>query len=139
VRDIPSPPAPEAVPGGTAPRTLRGVGVSAGVGAGPVHRLAGAVPEPPAGARHGGDADAERAAAVAALEAVAADLEERGERAAELGNADGRDVLGAQAMMARDPGLADGVAARIGEGTAAPRAVFEAFSVYREMLSGAGG
>ncbi|TYB49883.1 phosphoenolpyruvate--protein phosphotransferase [Actinomadura chibensis] len=117
---------------------MRGAGVSPGVGVGPVRTIAGAVPEPPAGARHGGDAAAERAVAAAALEAVAADLEDRGDRAAAVGNTDGRDVLNAQALMARDPGLAEGVAARIEEGAAAPRAVFEAFGVYREMLAGAG-
>ncbi|WP_425547407.1 phosphoenolpyruvate--protein phosphotransferase [Actinomadura vinacea] len=117
---------------------LRGAGVSPGIGAGPVRVLAGAVPEPPPGARHGGDAAAEKATALAALEAVAAELEARGEQAAALGNKDGQEVLGAQALMARDPGLADGVAAKVGEGTAAPRAVFEAFGVYREMLAGAG-
>ncbi|WP_433240345.1 phosphoenolpyruvate--protein phosphotransferase [Actinomadura nitritigenes] len=120
------------------PEILRGAGVSPGAGAGPVRRIAGAVPEPEAGSRHGGDAAAERDGALAALEAVAADLEERGARAAAAGNTDGRDVLNAQALMARDPGLADGVTAKIGEGTAAARAVFEAFGVYREMLAGAG-
>ncbi|MGI5206901.1 phosphoenolpyruvate--protein phosphotransferase [Spirillospora sp. CA-108201] len=117
---------------------MQGAGVSPGVGTGPVRTIAGAVPEPPAGSRHGGDAGAERDSALAALEAVAADLEERGERAAAAGNTDGRDVLNAQALMARDPGLADGVGARVGEGTSAARAVFEAFGVYREMLAGAG-
>ncbi|MFG2085805.1 MULTISPECIES: phosphoenolpyruvate--protein phosphotransferase [unclassified Spirillospora] len=120
------------------PDVLQGAGVSPGVGAGPVRSIAGAVPEPPAGSRHGGDAAAERDTALAALEAVAADLEERGGRAAEAGNAAGRDVLNAQALMARDPGLADGVRAKIDEGTAAARAVFEAFGFYREMLAGAG-
>ncbi|MVZ98928.1 phosphoenolpyruvate--protein phosphotransferase [Actinomadura sp. LD22] len=120
------------------PEVLRGAGVSPGVGAGPVRRIAGAVPEPDAASRHGGDAAAERDGALAALEAVAADLEERGARAAAAGNTDGRDVLNAQALMARDPGLAEGVTAKIGEGTAAARAVFEAFGVYREMLAGAG-
>ncbi|SNS48194.1 phosphoenolpyruvate--protein phosphotransferase [Actinomadura mexicana] len=117
---------------------MQGAGVSPGVGTGPVRTIAGAVPEPPAGSRHGGDAGAERDSALAALEAVAADLEERGERAAAAGNTDGRDVLNAQALMARDPGLADGVRAAIGEGTSAARAVFEAFGVYRAMLAGAG-
>ncbi|TYK53677.1 phosphoenolpyruvate--protein phosphotransferase [Actinomadura decatromicini] len=117
---------------------MHGAGVSPGVGVGPVRTIAGAVPEPPAGSRHGGDAAAERAVAAAALEAVAADLEDRGERAAAVGNTDGRDVLNAQALMARDPGLADGVGARIDDGAAAPRAVFEAFGVYRDMLAGAG-
>ncbi|MFF5258588.1 phosphoenolpyruvate--protein phosphotransferase [Actinomadura viridis] len=120
------------------PELLRGAGVSPGIGAGPVRAIADSVPEPPAGARHAGDAAAEKATAQDALEAVAADLEARGERAAELGNEDGREVLGAQALMARDPGLADAVSTRIDGGTAAARAVFEAFGVYREMLAGAG-
>ncbi|MEU8797856.1 phosphoenolpyruvate--protein phosphotransferase [Spirillospora sp. NPDC048819] len=120
------------------PDVLQGAGVSPGVGAGPVRSIAGAVPEPPAGSRHGGDAAAERDTALAALEAVAADLEERGGRAAEAGNTAGRDVLNAQALMARDPGLADGVRTKIDEGAAAARAVFEAFGFYREMLAGAG-
>ncbi|WP_395104543.1 phosphoenolpyruvate--protein phosphotransferase [Actinomadura sp. SCN-SB] len=126
------------VPGRGLGLFLRGAGVSPGIGAGPVRTLAGAVPEPPVGARHGGDAAAEKAAAAAALEAVAADLEERGERAAALGNKDGQEVLGAQALMARDPGLADGVAAKIDSGLAAARAVFEAFGTYRDMLASAG-
>lgn len=117
---------------------LQGAGVSPGVGAGPVRSIAGAVPEPPAGSRHGGDAAAERDTALAALEAVAADLEERAGRAAQAGNSAGEDVLNAQALMARDPGLADGVRAKIDEGVAAARAVFEAFGVYREILAGAG-
>ncbi|TDC45944.1 phosphoenolpyruvate--protein phosphotransferase, partial [Actinomadura sp. KC345] len=120
------------------PDVMQGAGVSPGVGVGPVRSIAGAVPEPAAGSRHGGDAAAEGDTALAALEAVAADLEERGGRAAEAGNPAGRDVLNAQALMARDPGLADGVRGRIGEGVAAARAVFEAFGVYREMLAGAG-
>ncbi|TMQ90629.1 phosphoenolpyruvate--protein phosphotransferase [Actinomadura soli] len=120
------------------PEVLQGAGVSPGVGAGPVRTIAGAVPEPPAGSRHGGDAAAERDTALAALEAVAADLEERATRAAAVGNPMGEEVLGAQALMARDPGLADDVRARTGRGIGAARAVFEAFGVYREMLAGAG-
>jgi phosphotransferase system enzyme I (PtsI) len=40
--------------------------------------------------------------------------------------------------MARDPGLAGSVAARIDGGLSAARAVFEAFGSYREVLAGAG-
>ncbi|HEX8135511.1 MAG TPA: phosphoenolpyruvate-utilizing N-terminal domain-containing protein, partial [Actinomycetes bacterium] len=89
------------------PEPLRGVGVSPGVAVGPVASMGGRVPEPPAAgdpasrsARRGtGDPAAEAAAAAAALEAVAADLEARGERA----GGDAADVLAAQAMMALDP------------------------------------
>jgi phosphotransferase system enzyme I (PtsI) len=114
---------------------LSGSGVSAGAGYGPVHLLVGAIPEPAPGSRYQGDAAAERKRATDALERVADDLEVRGAKA---GGA-AQDVLGAQAMMARDPGLEVGVAELIDEGTAAPRAVFEAFGRYRDLLAAAGG
>ncbi len=117
-----------------APEALRGTGVSPGTAAGPVRCIAGAVPEPPAGDRRTGDAPAERRRALEALEAVAADLEERGVRA----GGEARDVLGAQAMMARDPGLAGLVGQRIESGLSAPRAVYEAFGWFRETLAAAG-
>ncbi|MEV5705544.1 phosphoenolpyruvate--protein phosphotransferase [Actinoallomurus sp. NPDC052274] len=116
------------------PEVLRGTGVSPGVAAGPVRSMSGAVPEPPAGQRHEGDAHAERARALAALDAVGADLEERGAQA----GGEAQDVLGAQAMMARDPGLAGLVTDRIDGGLSAPRAVYEAFGVFRAALSRAG-
>ncbi|MCG5218467.1 phosphoenolpyruvate--protein phosphotransferase [Streptosporangium sp. KLBMP 9127] len=114
---------------------MAGVGVSPGVGAGPAHLLVGEIPEPPADARHDGDAAAETARAVVALERVAADLEARGVQAG--GTAE--DVLEAQAMMARDPELVEGVSALVGGGMAASRAVYQAFQKYRDMLASAGG
>jgi phosphotransferase system enzyme I (PtsI) len=116
------------------PDRLSGLGVSPGIGAGPVRVIAGAVPEPPAGDRHPGDAAAETARALGALETVAADLDERGAKA----GGEAQDVLTAQAMMARDPGLADLAGQKIAAGSSAPRAVYEAFGVFREMLAGAG-
>ncbi len=115
-------------------RHLRGTGVSPGIGTGPVLTLVGSVPEPPPGERYDGDAAAERARAHEALHAVAAELAERGAKA----GGEARDVLSAQAMMARDPGLADLVTAKIEAGVAAARAVYEAFGTYREALAGAG-
>ncbi|GAA4637210.1 phosphoenolpyruvate--protein phosphotransferase [Actinoallomurus vinaceus] len=116
------------------PDALRGTGVSPGVAAGPIRSVSGTVPEPPAGERHAGDAAAERARALAALDAVGADLEERGARA----GGEAQEVLGAQAMMARDPGLADLVTGKIDDGVSAPRAVHEAFGVFRATLAAAG-
>ncbi|WP_329251609.1 phosphoenolpyruvate--protein phosphotransferase [Actinoallomurus sp. NBC_01490] len=116
------------------PDRLSGLGVSPGAGTGPVRTIAGAVPEPPVGERHEGDAAAETARVLAALEEVAADLEKRGDRA----GGEARDVLAAQAMMARDPGLAELAGQKIADGTSAPRAVYEAFGVFRDMLAGAG-
>jgi phosphotransferase system enzyme I (PtsI) len=115
-------------------RVLRGVGVSPGRGAGVVVRVTESVAEPPADLAATADAEGEAARALAALEAVAADLEERGNAA----GGEARDVLEAQAMMARDPGLAAGVRRRTGEGAAAARAVYDAFDQYRDALAGAG-
>ncbi len=118
----------------TAGRVLRGVGVSPGRGAGVVVRVTDSVPEPPADLAATGDVDAETERALAALEAVAADLEERGSAA----GGEAQDVLEAQAMMARDPGLAAEVRVGTGGGAAAARSVFVAFRRYREALAGAG-
>ena len=113
---------------------LKGVGVSPGVAIGPVAVMGGEVPEPPATPPRPGAQDAELEAARGALEAVAAELEARGEAA----GGDVRDVLEAQAMMVRDPSLADQVAALTAQGRSAARAVWESFTAYREILAGAG-
>ncbi|HEY3688426.1 MAG TPA: phosphoenolpyruvate--protein phosphotransferase [Streptosporangiaceae bacterium] len=113
---------------------LHGTPVSPGIGYGPVLTLAAAVPVPPEGERHTGDADAELARATAALAATADTLDARGEQA----GGPARDVLAAQALMARDPSLADDVAARIRKGSAAPRAVYDAFGAFRDLLASAG-
>jgi phosphotransferase system enzyme I (PtsI) len=112
---------------------LNGVGVSAGVAAGPVARMAAppAIPKQVAGS---GDVAAESAAAFAALEAVAAQLEARAARAPQ----DAVGVLFAQAMMARDPALAEKVMASIKANRAAVHAVADAFGEYRAMLAAAG-
>jgi len=114
---------------------LRGTPVSPGIGYGPVVTLAAAVPVPAEGERHAGDAEAEIVRAAGALDATATTLEARGARAGETA----AEVLSAQAMMARDPSLADDVAARVRSGTSAPRAVYDAFGMYRDLLAGAGG
>jgi phosphotransferase system enzyme I (PtsI) len=109
--------------------TLTGVGVSPGVGAGPVVRVVDSVPEPKAGPGTG-TPEEEFAAAQAALEDVAVDLEDRGARA----GGEAQHVLEAQAMMARDPDLAVGIKQRTDAGSNAARAAFEAFGATREVL-----
>ncbi|PSK97134.1 phosphoenolpyruvate--protein phosphotransferase [Murinocardiopsis flavida] len=116
------------------PKSLTGVGVSSGVGYGPSLRLTRSVPEPPPGDRRTRDADSETGVAVRAMEDTAADLTERGD----LAGGPAKEVLAAQALMARDPSLADDVRRRVADGTSAARAVFESFAMYREMLLGAG-
>ncbi|MEU8268515.1 phosphoenolpyruvate--protein phosphotransferase [Sphaerisporangium sp. NPDC049002] len=114
---------------------LTGAGVSPGAGYGPAYLLGGAVPEPPAGSRHDGDPVGETARAEAAVERVAAELSARGEAA----GGDAREVLAAQALIARDPALSAEVAELIDAGTAAERAVYEAFGRYHDMLAEIGG
>ncbi|WP_214320998.1 phosphoenolpyruvate--protein phosphotransferase [Nonomuraea sediminis] len=114
---------------------MKGVGVSPGIGHGPAYVLATVVPEPPEGLTYDGDADDEKARAQAALQQVAGALESRGHQA----GGEARSILQAQALMAADPGLAVGVKSLIDRGVAAPRAIYEAFEKYREMLIGAGG
>ncbi|GGL08837.1 phosphoenolpyruvate--protein phosphotransferase [Planomonospora parontospora] len=115
--------------------TLQGTGVSPGAGFGPARVMSRAAPPPPADVPHGGDAGAERDRALGALERVAADLQERGERA----GGEGGKILQAQALMARDPGLSDEVAELVRAGKSAARAVYEGFGRYRSMLAEAGG
>ncbi|MFC4586446.1 phosphoenolpyruvate--protein phosphotransferase [Sphaerisporangium corydalis] len=114
---------------------LTGAGVSPGAGYGPAYLLGGTVPEPPAGGRHDGDPVGEIARAEAAAERVAAELSERGEMA----GGDAREVLAAQALIARDPVLSAEVAELIDAGTSAERAVYEAFMRYHDMLAEIGG
>lgn len=114
---------------------LAGAGVSPGVGYGRVRRLVRRVPVPPAGARHDGDAAAERARAEAVLERVAADLEARGGEAGGVA----QEILFAQAMMARDPDLAASIRELIDGGRSAARAIYDSFAVFREAVARAGG
>ncbi|MEV0382215.1 phosphoenolpyruvate--protein phosphotransferase [Nonomuraea sp. NPDC050643] len=114
---------------------LRGVGVSPGIGHGPSYVMSASVPEPPEGATYTGEAEQEKERAMAALTRVAGELEARGNQA----GGEAAEILKAQALMAEDPGLVVKVRSLIDRGLAAPRAVFEAFTRYREMLAGSGG
>jgi phosphotransferase system enzyme I (PtsI) len=115
-------------------RRLHGLGVSSGEAAGPVARLA-APPALPDAAAAPDDPAAEAARAAEALGAVADELDARA--AATEGTA--HNVLVAQAMIARDPVLADGVAQRVAAGQDAPHAVDEAFAEHRRVLESIGG
>jgi phosphotransferase system enzyme I (PtsI) len=110
-----------------------GLGVSPGVAAGPVARMAGRPELPPPAPVS--DVDDEVARAAAALDAVAEDL---GGRAADAGG-DAAAILEAQSLMAADPALADAVAELVRGGSDAAHALAQAFGTYRELLAGAGG
>lgn len=113
---------------------LRGIGVSTGIAVGPVARL-GAAPQLPVVDAPVVDRSAETDRAAAALEAVAVDLERRAAGA----DGAGSDVLVAQALMARDPVLAEAVAGLIAGGRDAPHAVDAAFAEHRRALEALGG
>lgn len=113
--------------------SLTGVGVSPGVGYGPAVPVVDTVPEPPS-VPASGTPEAESDAAVAALEAVAADL---GQRAVRAGG-EAQQVLEAQAMMARDPSLATQITEKCETGATAARATFDALGAYADMLAASG-
>jgi len=113
---------------------LSGLAVSPGTGAGPVHSLA-PPPSLPAQADVVVDAVAETARAVAALEQVAADLERRASGA----TATAADVLEAQALIARDPVLAESVAGRVLDGAGAPWAIDAALREQQAVFVEMGG
>ncbi|HEV2824959.1 MAG TPA: putative PEP-binding protein, partial [Actinomycetota bacterium] len=113
--------------------SLSGIGVSPGVAAGPVAQMA-APPVVPTDATPSGDPEAENQAAMAAMKAVATNLEERAARAP----GEAASVLAAQAMMAEDPTLASKVTDGVNAGKAAITAVVDAFEDFRAMLAAAG-
>ena len=113
---------------------LHGIGVGSAAVSGPVARMGARLPEPPARAVPAGSAEQEDSRARAALADVAAELNRR----AALAGGDAQEVLEAQAMMAEDPTLAEGIAARTAAGRTAERAIFEAFGEFRAQLAGAG-
>lgn len=115
---------------------LHGIGVSSGVAAGPVYRVAAPprLPERVAVPADRVDVEIERGAM--ALAAVVADLNRR------AGAADRPavvEILRAQAMMADDPVLRDSVTELIRAGADAAHAIDRAFAAHREAFAAAGG
>ncbi|MEU8659309.1 phosphoenolpyruvate--protein phosphotransferase [Actinoplanes philippinensis] len=116
------------------PEVLTGIGVCAGTAAGPLLRIA-AAPALPAPVPVT-DAAAEYGRAEAALAEVVAELGRRADRATDATVA---EVLRAEALMADDEELRDGVRELIDEGHDAPHAVDGAFATFREAFAAAGG
>jgi phosphotransferase system enzyme I (PtsI) len=114
---------------------LQGIGVSSGVTAGPV-ALMGPRPRLPDDRPAVADAEAEAAAAIAALNFIAEDLEER---AAAVAMPRAAEVLEATAMIARDPSLEEGIRSATAEGEPAAWAVHRAMGHFRELLLDLGG
>lgn len=113
--------------------THAGIGVSPGLAVGPVARLV-KPPELPAIEHVVKDTKAELSRAIAALETVADDLDQR----CAVAVAEAADVLAATAMIARDPVLAYSVTALVWAGRAAPWAVSEAIESFRAQFVAAG-
>lgn len=110
---------------------LSGIGVSPGIALGPIHRVVRIQSDDPirASAR----------VVFQALEAVATDLEQRAE-SAEIDVA--RDVLSAQAMIARDPALQEAIGSRLTDDVEYPDirgAIAEAFAGFQDALLALGG
>ncbi|MBP2437540.1 phosphoenolpyruvate--protein phosphotransferase [Microbacterium amylolyticum] len=113
---------------------IRGTGIGRGIAQGPVAHMAARL-DPPSDVRSRLTPDEEKAAVARAVADVASELNARGERAG--GSA--RDVLEAQAMMAEDPTLIDGVHAKIDDGATGEFAVHTAFAEFAEQLTAIGG
>ncbi len=119
---------------------LSGLGVGSATAAGPVARMAPRPPEPSPSARPSGNAEQEAGRAHEALHSVAQELLRRAAVARdELDRPDAADILEAQALMAEDPSLLDGISTRTQSGLTAERAIFETFDEYRSLLAAAGG
>jgi phosphotransferase system enzyme I (PtsI) len=114
--------------------TLSGAGIGQGVAIGPVLRMAEPLP-PPVDEPSARTAEEERRRARRAVAEVAAELRSRARQADGVA----MEVLEAQSMMAEDPTLAADLETRIGAGKTAERAVFEGFTVFRDLLTAADG
>lgn len=114
-----------------------GVGVSPGRVIGPVRQMPRHISEPPAGEQLPGGTTAEEAteALKAAAAAVHDELKARALRAA----GDGKAVLEATALMAKDTMLIKTAAKLISRGVSNQRAIWEAGSSVSEMLHNLGG
>jgi phosphotransferase system enzyme I (PtsI) len=113
---------------------LSGIGVCAGVAAGPLLRIAAAPALPPPGPVADTGTEIERACA--ALAEVVAELGRRADRATDATVA---EVLRAEAMMADDEMLRDGVREDVENGHDAAHAIDGAFAAFREAFLAAGG
>ncbi|MGN8130291.1 phosphoenolpyruvate--protein phosphotransferase [Arthrobacter sp. RC1.1 241] len=114
-----------------------GVGVSPGRVIGTIRQMPKPISEPPAGEQLAPDTTAEEATAAlkAAAQSVHDELKERAAHA--IG--DGKAVLEATALMAKDTMLIKGAAKLVARGVSAERAIWESGSSVSEMLHNLGG
>ncbi|GGH95212.1 phosphoenolpyruvate--protein phosphotransferase [Arthrobacter liuii] len=114
-----------------------GVGVSPGRVIGTIRQMPKPISEPPAGEQLAPDTTAEEATAAlkAASQSVHDELKDRATHA----TGDGKAVLEATALMAKDTMLIKGAAKLVARGTSAERAIWESGSSVSEMLHNLGG
>jgi phosphoenolpyruvate-protein phosphotransferase (PTS system enzyme I) len=114
-----------------------GVGVSPGRVIGTIRQMPKPISEPPAGEQLAPDTTAEEATAAlkAAAQAVHDELKDRAAHA----TGDGKAVLEATALMAKDTMLIKGAAKLVARGSSAERAIWESGSSVSEMLHNLGG
>jgi phosphoenolpyruvate-protein phosphotransferase (PTS system enzyme I) len=113
---------------------IEGLGVSPGTVHGPVARL-GRPPRPPADEQPGQDVEAELTRVTQALEEVAQSLEQRATQA----TGDAVAVLGATAMMARDPGLLGAIRGLLDQGRPTAHSLDAAIEGFCDVLAASGG
>lgn len=118
-------------------QNFQGVGVSPGRVIGPVRQMPKPISEPPAGEQLPPGVSAEEATAELkqAASAVHDELKARAEKA----SGDGKAVLEATALMAKDTMLLKGASKLIARGTSSQRAVWESAASVSEMLHNLGG
>ncbi|MGV9869269.1 putative PEP-binding protein [Rhodococcus koreensis] len=116
-------------------RVVTGIGVGRGFAVAPLALLRPSPSVPENARTHDGDAAAAADLAVAALHAVADELQERSNRA--TGTV--ADVLAATVGIARDPALADAARRRTAAGDSAAQAVTSAVGQFEDMFLAAGG
>ncbi len=114
-----------------------GVGVSPGRIIGTVRQMPKPISEPAAGEQRKADVSAEDA--TAELKAAATSVHDELKARAATATGDGKAVLEATALMAKDTMLLKNAAKLIGRGTSAQRAIWEAGASVSEMLHNLGG
>ncbi|MCD4853114.1 phosphoenolpyruvate--protein phosphotransferase [Arthrobacter sp. AK01] len=118
-------------------QNFQGVGVSPGRIIGSVRQMPKPVSEPPSGERLAADVSPEDA--VAGLKAAAQAVHDELKGRADSASGDGKAVLEATALMAKDTMLLKSAAKLINGGSSAERAIWEAGASVSEMLHNLGG
>ncbi|MFI2564982.1 phosphoenolpyruvate--protein phosphotransferase [Paenarthrobacter sp. NPDC018779] len=118
-------------------QNFQGVGVSPGRIIGSVRQMPKPVSEPPSGERLAADTSPEDA--VAGLKAAAQSVHDELKGRADIATGDGKAVLEATALMAKDTMLLKSATKLINAGSSAERAIWEAGASVSEMLHNLGG